>query len=40
MRKLKRLVAKRNIKKKGYPHPCRKGGDGHSLFSRAWRDFC
>lgn len=39
MRKLKRLVAKTNMRKKGFPHPCRKGKGGVSFFQTCWRDF-
>lgn len=39
LRKLKREVAHRNMKKKGYTLINKKTSNG-SLFSQRWREFC
>lgn len=39
LRTLKREVARRNMKKRGYTHINKKHTDG-SLFSKRWREFC
>lgn len=38
MRKLARLVAKTNMKKKGIRKPCKDFGNG-SYFARHWREY-
>lgn len=39
MRKLKRSVARANMKRAGYQHINRKGADKQSFFSLNWRKF-
>ena len=38
VRKLKRLVAKANMKKAGIHQPCKNKGNG-SYFSKHWREY-
>ena len=39
MRKLKRSIARANMKRAGYQHINKKGVSGESFFSRNWRKF-
>lgn len=39
MRKLKRSIARANMKRAGYQHINRKGADKQSFFSLTWRKF-
>lgn len=39
MRKLRRSVARHTMKREGYVHLNKKGGDGRSIFAKRWRQY-